>query len=140
MSARTKARKRALDIVFEADQRGASPTAVLAERELAAEPVVPEHTRELVEAFVAHSDRIDDLIATYAVGWPIDRMPAVDRALVRVAIAELLYFPDVPPAVVLDEAVELAKQLSTDESPAYVNGLLAKVLPLRPAAAERNGV
>jgi transcription antitermination protein NusB len=135
VAARTKARKRALDIVFEADQRSVPVEDVLAERELTAEHGVPDHTRELVGALVAHRERIDDLITTYAQGWELDRLPAVDRALLRVAVAELLYCQDVPTAVVLDEAVELAKQLSTDSSPAFVNGLLARIVPLREPVA-----
>ena len=140
MSARTKARKRALDIVFEADQRAVSPADVLAERERSADPVVPEHASALVDALVTHQAHVDEVIGTYAVGWQLDRMPAVDRALLRTAVTELLYFPDVPAAVVLDEAVELAKQLSTDESPSFVNGLLAQVVPLRSAAAADGGI
>ncbi|MGZ6338833.1 MAG: transcription antitermination factor NusB, partial [Candidatus Limnocylindrales bacterium] len=81
---------------------------------------------------VAHAERIDELIETYSMGWPLDRMPAVDRALLRMAVFELLYADDVPDSVVVDEAVELAKQLSTDDSPAFVNGLLGRLLELKP--------
>ena len=79
------------------------------------------------------TDRIDELIETYAEGWPLDRMPAVDRALLRLAVYELLYCDDVPSSVVIDEAVELAKSLSTDDSPGFVNGLLSRILSIKPS-------
>jgi len=135
MAARSKARKRALDILFEADQRSVTPAEVLAARAAMADPPVPEHTTRLVHGVVEHQSRIDHLIETYADGWPLDRMPAVDRALLRIAVFELLYVDDVPDKVVIDEAVELAKQLSTDDSPAFVNGLLARILSLKPSLA-----
>jgi len=133
MAARSKARKRALDVLFEADQRSVPPSQVLAARTEMADPPVPEHTTRLVHGVVEHQSRIDHLIETYAEGWPLDRMPAVDRALLRIAVFELLYVDDVPDTVVIDEAVELAKQLSTDDSPAFVNGLLARILSLKPS-------
>jgi N utilization substance protein B len=133
VTARTKARKRALDVLFEADQRGVDPLAVLADRTEAADPPVREHTTRLVEGVVAHGERIDALIETYSEGWPLDRMPAVDRALLRLSVFELLYVDDVPDAVVIDEAVGLATELSTDESPAFVNGLLSRLQGLKPA-------
>jgi len=132
MAARSKARKRALDVLFEADQRGVPPLDVLATRTEQADPPVGEHTARLVTGVVEHRQRIDDLIETYAQGWPLDRMPAVDRALLRMAVFELLYAQDVPDPVVIDEAVELAKTMSTDDSPAFVNGVLARILALKP--------
>lgn len=105
----------------------------LATRLEAQDPPVAEYTAELVAGVAAHRDRIDQLISTHAQGWDLTRMPAVDRALLRVSVFELLWRDDVPDAVVIDEAVELAKQLSTDESPAYVNGLLAALLSLKPS-------
>lgn len=132
MSARRKARKRALDILFEGDLRETDPVAVAAERIAAADPPVPDYAVELVEGVCAHRARIDEIIATYAEGWVIDRMPGVDRALLRIALYELLW-TDVPAAVVVDEAVELAKALSTDESPRFVNGLLGRVVLLGPS-------
>ena len=133
MAARSKARKRALDVLFEADQRGVTPAQVLAARVAMADPPVHEHTVRLVEGVAEHRGRIDALIETYAQDWPLDRMPAVDRALLRLSVYELLYVDDVPDTVVIDEAVELAKQLSTDDSPAFVNGLLARILSLKPS-------
>ena len=132
MSARSKARKRALDVLFEAEQRDAPVLDTLAGRVAAADPPVSEYSVELVEGVVAHQERIDELLGTYARDWPLDRMPAVDRALLRLATFELLWRDDVPDAVVIDEAVTLARSLSTDESPAFVNGLLARLLELKP--------
>ena len=133
MAARSKARKRALDILFEADQRGVDPATVLAERIRRAEPPVAEYTVEIVEGVLAHRERIDELLGTYAQGWTVARMPGVDRALLRMSAWELLYNDAVPDAVVIDEAVELARSLSTDESPAFVNGLLARLLAVKPS-------
>ena len=132
MPSRSKARRRALEVLFEADQRAVPAVEVLAERTGRADPPVNEHTARLVNGVVDHQQRIDDLIETYAQGWPLDRMPAVDRSLLRMAVFELVYVDDVPDSVVIDEAVELAKALSTDDSPAFVNGVLARILALKP--------
>ena len=133
MGARTKARKRALDVLFEADQRGADVLATLADRVSAGEPPVPDYTVALVEGVVSQGERIDELLTTYSQGWSLDRMPAVDRAVLRLGTFELIWRDDVPDAVVISEAVGLARQLSTDESPAFVNGLLARLLDLKPS-------
>lgn len=133
MGARSKARKRALDVLYEADIRGTSALDTAAERQAQANPPVPAYSVQIVEGVVMHRARIDELMATYAQGWTLDRMPAVDRNVVRIGIYELLYEPDVPDAVAIDEAVELAKTLSTDESAGFVNGLLARVLQLKPS-------
>ncbi|KQX66707.1 transcription antitermination factor NusB [Angustibacter sp. Root456] len=135
MAARTKARKRAVDVLFEADQRRRDPLRVLADRVAASDPPVNEYTGELVEGVVARRERLDELISTYSQGWTIERMPAVDRALLRLGIWEILYNDDVPDAVAVSEAVELAKSLSTDDSPSFVNGLLSRVLELKPSIA-----
>ena len=87
---------------------------------------------------VAHQARIDELISTYAIGWSLDRMPSVDRAILRLGAYELLWSDDVPDAVVIDEAVDLASSLSTDDSPAFVNGLLARLLALKPTLVEHD--
>ena len=91
-----------------------------------------EYTVELVEGVVANAERIDELLSTYAQDWSLDRMPAVDRAILRLAAFELLWCDDVPDPVVIDEAVTLARSLSTDESPGFVNGLLGRLLELKP--------
>ena len=129
MAARSKARKRAVDILYEAELRSRDRLELLRER-LAddATPPVNEHTVRLVEGVAAHAGRIDELIETHARGWSLDRLPDVDRAILRMAVFELLWVDDVPDAVVMDEAVQLAKQLSTDDSPAYVNGVLGGVV------------
>lgn len=128
MAARTKARKRAVDVLYEADVRSRDRRALLAERVADGNPPVPEHSIRLVEGVDEHASRIDTLIDTHASGWSIDRLPDVDRAILRMAVYELLWADDVPDAVVIDEAVELAKTLSTDDSPAYVNGVLGAIL------------
>jgi N utilization substance protein B len=132
MPARSKARKRALDVLFEAEQRRLEPLALLEERQSAADPPLPEYAAELVRGVVAHQERLDELISTYTQSWPLDRMPSVDRAVLRLGAYELLFVDDVPDAVALSEAVLLARQLSTDDSPAFVNGLLARLLSLKP--------
>jgi transcription antitermination protein NusB len=128
VAARTKARKRAVDVLYEADLRSVDPLAVLRDRIADGNPPVPEHAVRLVEGVVEQSARIDGLIETHASGWSLDRLPDVDRAVLRMAVYELLWVDDVPDAVVIDEAVELAKSLSTDDSPAYVNGVLGGIV------------
>jgi len=136
MPARSKARKRALDILYEADLRGRDPLTTLAERYGAADPPVPSYAATLVEGVASQRDRIDELLATYSVGWSLDRMPPVDRNILRLGVYELLWADDVPDAVVISEAVDLARQLSTDDSPTFVNGLLARILELKPTLAK----
>jgi N utilization substance protein B len=128
VAARSKARKRAVDVLYEADVRGGDRLAVLRDRIETANPPVPEHTVRLVEGVAEHAARIDQLIDAHASNWSIDRLPDVDRAILRMATFELLWADDVPDLVVIDEAVELAKALSTDDSPAYVNGVLGAIL------------
>ncbi|MGB7979387.1 MAG: transcription antitermination factor NusB [Candidatus Nanopelagicales bacterium] len=140
MSARSKARKRALDILYAAEVRGVSPIDILGERPLAegaarTPPKPNPYVATLVEGVSAHRVRIDELLRTYSAGWALDRMPAVDRNVLRIGVYELLWCPDVPDAVVIDEAVTLVRGLSTDESPAFVNGVLARILDLRPRLA-----
>lgn len=132
MAARSKARKRALDILYEADIRGRDPVTTLAERSAAAEPRVADYTTVLVEGVAARRERIDELLATYSVGWTIERMPPVDRNVLRLGVYEVLWADEVPDAVAIAEAVDLARQLSTDDSPSFVNGLLARILDLKP--------
>jgi transcription antitermination protein NusB len=133
MAARSKARKRAVDVLYESDARGVDATVTLGERVTLADPPVNEYTVELVEGIQANRWRIDEILSEYAEGWTIPRMPGVDRAVLRLGVYELLWRADVPAAVVIDEAVELAKTLSTDESPRFVNGVLARVLRDQPA-------
>ena len=128
MAARSKARKRAVDLIYEADLRGADPVTTLAERIALADPPINDYTIELIEGVTEHRAAIDQLLSDYSEGWTLDRMPGVDRAVLRVGLYELLWAADVPDAVAIDEAVELAKLLSTDESPKFVNGILGRVL------------
>jgi N utilization substance protein B len=134
VGARTKARKRALDVLFEAEQRQLDPVRLLAQRitEPGTEAALPQYSVEIVEGVLAQQDRIDELLATHAHGWTLDRMPAVDRGLLRIGTWEVLYNDDVPDAVAVDEAVELARSLSTDDSPTFINGLLGRIVDLKP--------
>jgi N utilization substance protein B len=138
MGARSKARKRAVDLLFEADARGVDAVTLLSERLGSPDvPPINDYTVELVEGVTARRAEIDTLIAEHAEGWSLQRMPAVDRAVLRLGTYELLWCADVPPAVAIDEAVELAKTLSTDDSPRFVNGVLAKLATLGPANGRR---
>jgi N utilization substance protein B len=132
MSARTKARKRALDILFQSDVRGDDLSVTLAaEAKRAANEPAREsswlYAREIVDGVVDNKDEIDEQITTFAKDWSLARMPAVDRALLRMAVWEILYNDEVPTAVAIDEAVELAKEFSTDDSGAFVHGVLARI-------------
>ena len=125
---RTKARKRALDILFEADLRDEDPLAILAHRVELAEPPVRPFTRDLVEGVCAELREIDGIIAgSLSAGWTLDRMPRVDRNLARIAVFEM-WFTELAPEIAISEAVDLGAALSTDESPDFLNGLLGKAL------------
>jgi transcription antitermination protein NusB len=130
--ARSKARKRALDVLFEAELRGVPVLDLLAERITLGSPPVPAYAADLVRGVTVNSARIDELISEYAEGWTLARMPAVDRNVLRIGIYELLWAPDIPDAVAISEAVLLARDLSTDASPTFVNGLLARIAALKP--------
>ncbi|MDO5698809.1 MAG: transcription antitermination factor NusB [Dermatophilus congolensis] len=133
-SARSKARREALDILFEAEQRGKNAIEMLDERTShpARENPPRPFAAEIVRGVAAHWGSINDLISTYSQGWIIERMPAVDRAALRVGIWEVLYNDDTPDPVAVSEAVALVATLSTDESPAFVNGLLSRVVEEKP--------
>jgi N utilization substance protein B len=133
VGARSKARKRALDVLYEADVRSSDAIETLATRLAQADPPIPEYSVLLVEGVVAHRERIDQLLSTYAVGWTLDRMPAVDRTTLRLGVFELLWADGVPDGVVVSEWTELARTLSTDDSPKFVNGMLARILELKPS-------
>ncbi len=132
MSARSKARKRALDVLYESEVRGLPVGGTLADRVADNDPPVNEFTVALVEGVSEHIESIDDLLSTHSVGWSLDRMPAVDRNILRIGVYELLFDEQVPDVVAVSEAVSMARDLSTDESPAFVNGLLARLLQLKP--------
>lgn len=129
---RTDAREQAVMLLYESEQRSVSPIELMVERGVASEDMA----RALLEGVEASREHIDTQIVTHARGWAIDRMPALDRAILRLAIHELLDRPDVPVAVVIDEAVELAKRFSTDDSGRFVNGVLAAVAKVSRPSAE----
>jgi N utilization substance protein B len=135
VAARSKARKRALEVLYEAEIRGEPPADVLDRRAGdAGQPLAEQAFADrLVEGVAEHRDRIDELVATYSVGWTLDRMPIVDRNILRLGAYELLWNDEVPDGVAISEAVALATELSTDESPRFVNGLLSRLLELKPS-------
>ncbi|MBB3044389.1 transcription antitermination factor NusB [Nocardioides soli] len=128
MAARTKARKRALDVLFAADLRGESATEALDRAIAEGEGPTNEYTAVLVRGVEEHRARIDEVLGQYAEGWTLQRMPAVDRNVLRLGVWELLYADDVPDPVAISEAMTLVTELSTDESPVFVNGVLGSVL------------
>ena len=139
MSARSKSRKRALDVLYAAEARGVSPLIVLGERmevptgpDLHSYSPMGEYAESVVRGVVEHQTRIDTMLAEHSRGWTLERMPAVDRAILRIAVYELLYSLDVPPAVVVNEAVDSAKLLSTDDSPKFINGVLGGIAVITP--------
>jgi N utilization substance protein B len=133
VAARSKARKRALDVLFEADVRREPPLSVLQARIIQGEPPVTPYAIELVQGVQAHRDELDRLLSENSRGWTLDRMPAVDRNILRIGGYELLWGTHVPDAVAISEAVQLAGDLSTDASASFVNGLLARLLEIKPA-------
>lgn len=131
MRARTKARKRALDILFESEAREADPLVVLKERQETDDaPPVSDYAAMLVTGVVERRERIDELLAEHAEGWSVARMPSVDRTLLRIGIYELLWVDEIDDPVAITEAVELARTLSTDDSPRFVNGVLGRISDL----------
>ncbi|MDR7303307.1 transcription antitermination factor NusB [Haloactinomyces albus] len=128
MGTRNQARKRAVEVLYEADLRELDPQEILAERVGSTEvPAVQEYTISLVSGIAEHRPRIDELIVEHAEGWTLSRMPIVDRAVLRLGLFELLWGEDVPAPVAINEAVELVKALSTDDSPRFVNGVLGRL-------------
>ena len=136
MSARTKYRKRALDVLYESELQGLPVGGSLAERLAVNDPPVNEYTRQLVEGVAANAERLDALIAENARGWTLDRMPVIDKNLLRIAAYEITDVEDVPAAVAIAEAVELAKELSTDDSAGFVNGVLSAIAGTGAPAAD----
>ena len=127
MSARSKARKRALDLLYASDMRGENAVEALDRAIAEGEGPSNEHTIALVRGVVEHQARLDEVISSYSQGWTLSRMPAVDRNVLRLGAFEVLYLDDVPDSVAISEAVNLVRDLSTDESPAFVNGVLAGI-------------
>ncbi|HEY8295807.1 MAG TPA: transcription antitermination factor NusB [Micrococcaceae bacterium] len=131
-SARSKARRRALDILFESEQRAVPVTDAIKGRRDSTDQIINAYTVDIVEGVSALQPTIDEFLQTYSQGWTLERMPSVDRIILRVGAWELLYNDDVPDGVAVSEAVELAKVLSTDESPQFINGLLGRLQQLKP--------
>ncbi|MFZ1362270.1 MAG: transcription antitermination factor NusB [Candidatus Nanopelagicales bacterium] len=131
MSARSKARKRALDVLFESDVRGTSALDSLTALEGRADFEINPYTAEIVNGVVDNRERIDELMETYSSGWSVARMPRVDRNVLRIGTWELIWADDVPDGVAISEAVELASDLSTDDSGRFVNGLLSKIAEVK---------
>lgn len=127
MSTRSKSRKAALDLLYEADIRGRVAVDLLSSRMSGEEVYIREYTAELLEGVASARKKIDELITLHAQGWDMDRMPAVDRNILRIAIYELLWSSEIPDKVAISEALELAKTLSTDDSVSYINGVLATI-------------
>jgi N utilization substance protein B len=132
VSSRSKARKAALDLLYESDIRKGSATELLSKRVTEMEYEAREFTKELIDGIELNKRKIDELIATYAHGWDMDRMPVLDRNILRLAIFELLWSQSVPEAVAISEALELAANFSTEDSSKYINGVLSKVLEIKP--------
>ena len=135
MSARSKARKTALDLLYEADIRGTSAVETLKLRDVVEEGPdarpIREYTRELIIGINDNHRKIDELITTYAQGWDMDRMPAVDRNILRLAIFEILWATSTPDGVAIDEALVLAKELSTEDSAGFIHGVLGRISSIK---------
>jgi N utilization substance protein B len=127
MAARSKARKRALDVLFASELRGESANDALDRAITEGDAPTNAYTVTLVRGVVERQARIDEILADYAEGWTLARMPAVDRNVLRLGVYELLFVDDVPDAVAVSEAMALVRDLSTDESPAFVNGILGNI-------------
>jgi N utilization substance protein B len=132
MAARSKARKRALDLLYASELRGESAGDALDRAIEEGDGPGNEYTTALVRGVVEHLTRIDEVLASYSEGWTLERMPAIDRNVLRLGLFEVLYVDDVPDAVAVSEAVALVRDLSTDESPQFVNGVLGAVLRNKP--------
>lgn len=130
LGTRREARERALELLYEADAKSLTPEAVMAEL-----PVVPdEYAVDIVRGVGEHQPQVDDLIRRFAKGWTLERMPVIDRTLLRMAIFELAHHAEVPTGAIISEAVELAKRYSTDDSGRFVNGMLGRIADeVRPA-------
>jgi N utilization substance protein B len=135
VSARSKARKQALDLLYEADIRGSSALELLLSRDVIEEGPdarpIREFTKELISGISTNSRKIDELITTYAQGWDMDRLPAVDRNILRLAIYEIVWTADLADGIAIDEALTLAKELSTEESAGYIHGVLGKISSIK---------
>lgn len=139
MSARSKARKQTLDLLYESDIRGSDLLELLASRDVVEEGPdarpIRDYTKSLVEGIAAHKRKIDELISTYAQGWDMDRLPAVDRNILRLGIYEILWVFELEDGIVIDEALTLAKDLSTEDSAGYIHGVLGRIASIKESLA-----
>ncbi len=139
MSARSKARKQALDLLYEADMRGASAAELLVTRDVVEEGPdarpIRDFTKELIAGVTENKRKIDELISTYAQGWDMDRLPAVDRNILRLAIYEVIWSDELADGIAIDEALTLAKELSTDDSAGYIHGVLGRISSIKDSIA-----
>jgi N utilization substance protein B len=139
VSARSKARKQSLDLLYEGDIRGQAPADLMASREVVEEGPdarpIREYTKELISGIADNRRKIDELISTYAQGWDMDRLPAVDRNILRLGIYEILWCKDLDDAIAIDEALNLARELSTDDSAAYIHGVLGRISNIKESLA-----
>ena len=139
MSARSKARKQSLDLLYEGDIRGQAPLDLLASREVIDEGPdarpIREYTKELISGIADNRRKIDELISTYAQGWDMDRLPAVDRNILLLGIYEILWCKDLDDAIAIDEALNLARELSTDDSAAYIHGVIGRISNIKESLA-----
>jgi len=139
VSARSKARKQSLDLLYEGDIRGQAPADLLAVRDVTEEGPdarpIREYTKELISGIAENRRKIDELISTYAQGWDMDRLPAVDRNILRIGIYEILWCKNLDDAVAIDEALNLAKELSTDDSATYIHGVLGRISSIKESLA-----
>ncbi len=126
--ARRKARRRAVEVLYEAEVRSTSVEDVIRRRRAQPEPPINDFTEDLARSVDGRRERIDELLDTYAIGWTLERMPVVDRNILRMGAYELLWADDIPDGVAIAEAVGVAKELSTDESPNFVSGLLSRLM------------
>jgi N utilization substance protein B len=131
-SARTRARRRALELLFEAGQRRLAMDELVTMRSNDPDYPMKEYAVEIVKGITEKQAEIDEIISTYSEGWTLDRMPAVDRSLLEIGTWEMLFNDEVPDKVAIDEAVSLARQFSTDDSPGFVSGLLSRILDVKP--------
>jgi N utilization substance protein B len=139
VSARSKARKQTLDLLYESDIRGSDLLELLVSRDIVEEGPdarpIREYTKSLVEGIAAHKRKIDELISTYAQGWDMDRLPAVDRNILRLGIYEILWVVELEDGIVIDEALTLAKDLSTEDSAGYIHGVLGRIASIKESLA-----
>lgn len=132
VSARGRARRRALEILFEAEQRDSDPLKGIQQRRDSTDQTINPYTVEIVHGVVAEREQIDEILSTYAQGWTLERMPSVDRSILRVGTWELLFNDEIPDGVAVAEAVSVARDYSTDSSPEFINGLLGRLQQIKP--------